>query len=415
MAYKKILILGTGKDQTQGILKAKGKGYFTVGLDYDPLSACASLTDEFHQVNIKNIKEVVGFCKKNKNKFAGVIAFGVDIPEIIAAAAKELNCYTPISREKAEKTTNKLIAKDIMKSFNVNLPDYQGINSISDLEKFVENNEMPAVLKPVDNSASRGVLQINKNSDLKKAFEISLANVVSKKSATPLIVETFLKGRQLSSESILYKGKLFTIGIADRNYQLLEKFSPFIIENGGDLPAVLDGFSSYKQMIEKIDEELIKTAHAFGIENGIIKGDLVVHNGEIFVIEVAFRLSGGHFSTYEIPMSTGVDFLSYAIDIYTDNEINCSNLEFKVENFVKLRYFLEETKTDYCLKKLKLPNVSGIIADFYLKEGDSVKGYSSKLNLPVNKIGYYIVSGKTRREQESREKEFLKKVVIERG
>ena len=50
-----------------------------------------------------------------------------------------------------------------------------------------------------------------------------------------------------------------------------------------------------------------------GITNGTVKGDIVVHDGEPYVIELAARLSGGFFCTREIPLNTGVDFIGAAI------------------------------------------------------------------------------------------------------
>jgi hypothetical protein len=50
-------------------------------------------------------------------------------------------------------------------------------------------------------------------------------------------------------------------------------------------------------------------------DEGDIKGDIVVHKGEPYVIELAARLSGGFFCTREIPLNTGVDFIGAAIKI----------------------------------------------------------------------------------------------------
>lgn len=412
---KKLLVLGTGKDQVPGILKAREKGYFTYGLDMDVYSEGAKLTDRFSPVNIKNVDNVKEFCKNNKNfNFDGVIAFGVDIPDIIFEASNTLGCYTPISKSAAYNSSNKLKAKEKMVEHKVNLPKFQGIENLNQLYDFIDKFGLPVILKPVDNSASRGVVQIHSKEDAKKLFNISFDSVVNKEDEIPLIAETYIHGKQLSTESILYNGKLYTIGIADRNYSLIDKFKPYIIENGGDLPPKLEGFENYSKLIEKIDNELYKVVKSFNIKNAVVKGDLVINNKEIFVIEVALRLSGGHFSTIEIPLSTGVDFLSYAIDIYLGNKIDTTNLKFQIKNFVKLRYFLEEINLNYKVKNLYLPNVENVIADFYLKEGDFVKGFSSKLNLPVNKIGYYIAYAKSKKKLEMLEKNFLEKVKIEK-
>ena len=51
-----------------------------------------------------------------------------------------------------------------------------------------------------------------------------------------LIVEEFLHGKQFSTEALIIDGKGYNLGFTDRNYEFIEKFNPFIIENGGDMP-----------------------------------------------------------------------------------------------------------------------------------------------------------------------------------
>ena len=51
------------------------------------------------------------------------------------------------------------------------------------------------------------------------------------------------------------------------------------------------------------------------MRDGTVKGDIVVHKGEPYVIELAARLSGGFFCTREIPLNTGVDFIGCAIRV----------------------------------------------------------------------------------------------------
>ena len=51
------------------------------------------------------------------------------------------------------------------------------------------------------------------------------------------------------------------------------------------------------------------------MRDGVVKGDIVIHDGRPHVIELAARLSGGYLCTHEIPLSTGVDFVGCAIRI----------------------------------------------------------------------------------------------------
>lgn len=187
----------------------------------------------------------------------------------------------------------------------------------------------PIVLKPVDSRGARGVLKIDSDKNLNSLYLIS-------KSYSPkgiVIVEEYLSGPQLSTESLIVDERVFTVGFSDRNYEFLEKFSPYIIENGGDLPSLLPKFDQ-----DQIKETVEKTANALGIKNGVIKGDMVLSNGKPYIIEVAARLSGGYFCSHEIPLNTGVDFVGNAIKLALGITIDINELTPKTNNAVSQRY-----------------------------------------------------------------------------
>jgi biotin carboxylase len=105
-------------------------------------------------------------------------------------------------------------------------------------------------------------------------------------------------------------GVCYTPGFSDRNYEYLERYAPFFIENGGDLPSHLPA-----GIQDKVKDLVGRAASALGVTTGTVKGDIVVHDGEPYVIELAARLSGGYFCTREIPLNTGVDFVGAAIRV----------------------------------------------------------------------------------------------------
>ena len=59
-------------------------------------------------------------------------------------------------------------------------------------------------------------------------------------------------------------------------------------------------------------ELVARATTAMGITDGTVQCDIVVHEGEPYVIELAARLSGGFFCTRQIPLHTGVDFIRFA-------------------------------------------------------------------------------------------------------
>ena len=89
---KVLLILGAGPDQIPGILKAREMGIYTIVLDGNSDAAGKKYSDEFYTVSIKHITQIEEFIDSTlKRKIDGVIAFGVDIPLIIATTADLLN------------------------------------------------------------------------------------------------------------------------------------------------------------------------------------------------------------------------------------------------------------------------------------------------------------------------------------
>ena len=229
------------------------------------------------------------------------------------------------------------------------------------------------IIKPVDSRGARGVLRITKDVDLEWAF-------ITAKSFSPsnrVMVEEFLLGPQVSTESLVIGGKVHTLGFSDRNYEFLEKYAPHIIENGGDLPSILP--LAKQDLICKTVE---KTASALGITNGVIKGDMVLCDGLPFIIEVAARLSGGYFCSHEISLNTGVDFVTAAIKVALGDNV-CENSILKTQNHpVSQRYFFPKPGV---VKEINIPNwitenPAIKLCEVRIKVGDRIHG------LPITQL-----------------------------
>jgi len=173
------------------------------------------------------------------------------------------------------------------------------------------------------------VQRIAQVQDLSKAFSLARSHSPTQR----VMVEEYLDGPQVSTESIVIDGRCFTPGFSDRNYEYLDTYAPFFIENGGDLPSQLPG-----EIQERVKALVSNAAAALGVKNGTVKGDIVVHKGEPYVIELAARLSGGFFCTREIPLNTGVDFIGCAIKVALGETVSDEELVPKESTAVIQRY-----------------------------------------------------------------------------
>jgi biotin carboxylase len=233
----------------------------------------------------------------------GVMCLAADVPLTVAAVAAALG-LPGIGLEAARLATDKLAMKRKFAADRVPIPWFCRVESLEHLRGLVAEQGLPLVLKPVDSRGARGVLRLTPDTDLAWAYQESLGHSPTGR----VMVERFLPGPQVSTESILLDGTAYTPGFSDRNYEYLERFAPHIIENGGELPSFLP--PAVQDAVQRVVRQ---AAISMGIANGVVKGDIVVSDGEVYVIELAARLSGGYFCTHEIPLNTGVNFVKQAI------------------------------------------------------------------------------------------------------
>lgn len=401
---KRLLILGGGPDQFVGILKCKEMGITSIVLDGKEDAYCKAYADEFYCVSIKHLNQIDKFLDSYKKRIDGVIAFGVDIPFIISYVADKLDVNYTIPLVSTKLSENKFLAKEFMYKNSIYIPKYELVKSAEDIKNFISEVGLPIVLKPVDNSGARGISVLDDISEVEKYFNYALKNSNLKQ----VIIEKFLSGPQISTESFVINGKVYNIGFADRNYDNMEKFLPNIIENGGDLPSQ----NMKEEHKEKLKKYLEIISRELNIKNGVIKGDIVIHNNSLYIIEFALRLSGGNFSTIEIPESTGVDFLKIAIKLHLGMEVDIDELKVKKNNNISLRYkFLEEIGVKK-VQHINVPAKRDNIIDYkvYIEEGDKV--LSSKTENHLQRIAYGISKAASRDDAINKVNDFLEQIKI---
>jgi biotin carboxylase len=258
----------------------------------------------------------------------GVLCIASDVPLTVASVAAALG-LTGIPVEVARLAMDKLAMKRKFGADGVPVPWFSPIESVAHLRQIVTEQGYPLVLKPVNNRGARGVLRLTADVDLEWAYRLSRAYSPTGR----VMVEQFLLGPQVSTESIVLDGVVSTPGFSDRNYEYLERYAPYIIENGGELPSHLP--LETQQAVRKLVQ---KATHSLGVKNGVVKGDIVVYEGKPYVIEIATRLSGGYFCTHEIPLNTGVDFVRQAILLALGERLNLAALEPAYQRHVVQRY-----------------------------------------------------------------------------
>lgn len=384
---KTLLILGAGKEQVAAITAAKAKAIRTVVLDMNPKADGRALADEFHLVSTRDRDAILKFAKAYPGKIDGVMTIASDIPHMVSAAAEALGARH-IPQAVAELCVHKLNMKEKLREAGVNVPLFARISSLDDLKAFIAKAGFPIVIKPVDNSGARGVQRLTKDMDIAQALDYSRGFAFGGE----VIAEKFVSGLQISTEGLMHEDVFHCTGFADRNYARLDDAVPFLVEDGGDIPTILNARD--KNLVEA---EFEKAARALGIDWGPAKGDMIFgEDGKPYVIEIAARLSGGNFCYDKVPWSTGVDIVDILVDMAVGNKVDSARFTPTRKLATSQRYFFPAPGKIRSIQGLgtaqAMPHIRKV--DVWAKPGDMI---AAAENHP-SRVGYVISCAPTRAE-----------------
>lgn len=328
---KTLLIISGGIEAADAARRAKEMGHTVVVSDRDPQAPGFAFADSCLIADVYSPGETAAAAERYSRKIRkidGVICVAADAPVTAATVAQRLR-IPGLPVHVAELACDKLAMKKCFRSAGVAAPWFAEISTPQELQRIAIERGRDLVIKPVDSRGSRGVQRVAQVEDLGKAFLLARSHSPSER----VMVEQYLEGPQVSTESIVLDGVCHTPGFSDRNYEYLERYAPFFIENGGDLPSHLP-----EDIQRKVRDLVGRAASAMGVTEGTVKGDIVVHKGEPYVIELAARLSGGFFCTREIPLNTGVDFIGAAIKLALGETVTAEELAPRQQQAVVQRY-----------------------------------------------------------------------------
>jgi biotin carboxylase len=326
-----LLIVSGGIEAADAAKRAREMGLHVVVSDIDPNAPGFQFSHDRLIADVYGPEDTAAAAERyhrEQRPISGVICVAADAPVTAALVAERLR-LPGISVESAKLACDKLAMKRRFRDAGVPVPWFAPVSSVSELRALIAERGTDLVIKPADSRGSRGVQRLARVKDVQAAFELARHHSPTWR----VMVEAYLDGPQVSTESVVTDGRCYTPGFSDRNYEFLELHAPFFIENGGDLPSHLP-----LQTQERVKDVVARAATALGVRNGTVKGDMVVHKGEPYVIELAARLSGGFFCTREIPLNTGVDFIGCAIRVALGERIAPEELEPKRQMPVIQRY-----------------------------------------------------------------------------
>lgn len=289
---KKLLILGGSATSIDIVEAAKRLGVYTIVTDwYDTKRSPAKLiADEYWNEEIFKPERIAELIKEHH--VDGVFTGFTDSYLLQYQRICELSglpCYA--TKEVFEITMDKARFKQLCRDNGVPvIPEYE--LATFDPNTITENNKV--IIKPVDNSGSRGVILCKNPDDFQKCLEY--ARSFSEKKL--VIIEKYMEMDSITISYIIQDGVITLSTVNDRYVHKAP--------NGSAVACRSVYPSQYMQrFLENINGKLCAMYRKIGVKNGIISIQFFTDGTDFYALEMGHRLTGGqHYAITKVENGT---------------------------------------------------------------------------------------------------------------
>ena len=359
---KAVLVFGVGPLQESIIKRAKLMGLYTVGIDPVTDATCRDVVDAFEVVGGQDFE---GTCAVvEKYGIDAIVTAATDKPLVMMARIAEKYDFPFYSVETAQWSTDKFQMKQRFMEGGVPCAKGRLVKSVEETADMV----YPVIVKPRDNSGSRGVKLCRSKEELaasmSEAFEVSKLDTV--------LVEEYIEGPEYSIEGLHFEGKAEVIQFTEKK---TTEF-PYNVELGHKQPANLT-----EEQKDSIREIVTKIGKALRFENCPSHTELKINERGIFVIETSPRLGGDYITSTLVPLSTGINMEDQLLHIALGEKVDTTKGRFDKASGVCF-FVLEEGSIIKHVPDEKFVKTWPHVVDFSfdLKEGEKVNRITSSLN-----------------------------------
>ncbi len=291
---KKLLLLGGVRPACEIIREAQSMGVETYVTDYIENSPAKEIAEHSYMVNALDVNGVAELC--NKEKIDGVITGYVDMLLPYAQQiCEKINKPFWGNAENIDMSINKEKFKSACEKSGVQVVPWKIANR-DNYNEVLTDIVPPVVIKPVDNSGSRGVFKCYEADMLKEYAEKALAY---SKCGEILIEKAMNPHCEFSVYYMLNHGKCYLTGMGDRYVNITDtEIAP--VGQGMLFPSI-----HLSEWIEKMDDSLRKFFKDNEMNDGFIFVQGFYENQNFYIHEIGYRLNGGfsykiidHFSKY---------------------------------------------------------------------------------------------------------------------
>ena len=307
---KKILILGGTKHMIDVVKTARRMGLSPIVVDNVIGSPAKTFADKSFNSSTADIESLAKIVREEG--IDGVFTAFEDINTWNALAlCKKMGLPFYATEEQLAITSNKDRFKEICRRFDVPVIEEKEL-AVELEETAIASWQFPVIIKPVDSYASKGITVCYDADEVKKGFAKAMDFSDSKRA----IVERFIDNS--------YGVQMFYT-IQNRNIILTAVCDRYVHKHSKEHPPLPTAmvFPSVHQdeFIEKLDWKIRDMIRGLGIENGTVFIQSLYENGDFYIYEMGFRLSGEqHYHIIE--KQTDINILEMMLDFAVSNPID---------------------------------------------------------------------------------------------
>ncbi len=262
--------------------------------------------------------------ENSKKAFAGILGSDDSTVELAAQAAAQLNLpHNP--PEAARLSRRKDLARAHLALADCPVPTHRLIDLNQPLKKQMTGLLWPCVLKPLNMSASRGVIRANNGKEFIEACS-RISNIISTYTetaddpfeSTHLLVEDYIDGVEVAFEGYLHEGKLTRLALFDKPDPLE---GPYFEETIYVTPSQLSS-KTQEIVMQRVEQACI----AYGLKTGPVHAELRIDDAGTWILEVASRTIGGDCGR-TLDTDNGLNLEDLTISLAIGKDVKPENLE----------------------------------------------------------------------------------------
>lgn len=306
---KKLLILGGTQISLQILKAAKSMGILVYVADYYEDSPCKKLADKSFLVSATDVDSISKLIEDEK--IDGVLMGYADVllnSYVDICEKSGLPCYG--NKRAIKITSEKQLFKDYCRKFNIPVvPEY----SFEDVEN--GSIKYPIIIKPVDNSGSRGVYKCHHKAEFDRFYPLSMEFSPSKK----VLIEKMMSAPEATIFYYLHEGEVYLLGVADR---LMHDQGNGILKLPVGYTFPSKHISDFKIKQNPLISEMFKSLN---MREGMVFMQCFVENEEYIVYEMGYRLTGS-IEHHLMEAQYGFNHLKAMINFAVNNSVDTTAL-----------------------------------------------------------------------------------------